>query len=92
MVWKFSGKLRSRVLGLSRSDGWDFNYMMDYHGFWRGFIILFGVLPVVVGATVGVLWAWRNGKRGTRLVPSAIAGAAALGLCVFVGAVLLFRA
>ncbi len=31
--------------------------MMDYYGFWQGFILLFGVLPVVVGAIIGVLWA-----------------------------------
>ena len=41
--------------------------MMDYYGFWQGFIILFGVLPVVVGAIIGVLWAWWNGQRGTKL-------------------------
>ena len=66
--------------------------MMDYHGFWQGFIVLFGVVPVVVGAIIGVLWAWWNGQRGTQLIPSAFLGAAALGLCVFAGAVLFFRA
>ncbi len=66
--------------------------MMDYHGFWQGFIILFGVFPVAVGAIIGVLWAWGNGHRGTKLIPSAFLGAAALGLCVFAGAVLFFRA
>ncbi len=66
--------------------------MMDYHGFWQGFIILFGVLPVVVGAIIWVLCAWRNGQRGTKLIPSAFLGGAALGLCAFAGAVLFFRA
>ncbi len=66
--------------------------MMDYHGFWQGFIVLFGVLPVVVGAIVGVLWAWRNGQRGTKLIRSAFLGGAAMGLCVFAGAVRFFRA
>ncbi len=66
--------------------------MMDYHGFWQGFIILFGVFPVVVGAIIGVLWAWRNSQRGTKLIASAFLGAAASGLCVFAGAVLFFRA
>ncbi len=66
--------------------------MMDYYGFWRGFIILFGVLPVVVGAIIGVLWAWQTGQRGTKLIAPAFLGAAALGLCVFGGAVLFFRA
>ncbi len=66
--------------------------MIDYHGFWQGFIVLFGVLPVVVGAIVGVLWAWWKGQRGTKLIPSAFLGGAALGLCVFAGAVLFFRA
>ncbi len=66
--------------------------MMDYYGFWQGFIILFGVLPVVAGAIIGVLWAWRNGQRATKLIAPALLGAAALGLCVFAGAVLFFRA
>ncbi len=65
--------------------------MMDYYGFWQGFIILFGVLPVVVGAIIGVLWAWRTGQRGTKLIAPAFLWAAALGLCVFGGAVLFFR-
>jgi len=66
--------------------------MMDYHAFWQGFIVLFGVLPVIVGASIGVLWAWRKGQRGAKLIPSALLGAAVLGLCVFVGAILFFRA
>ena len=66
--------------------------MMDYHGFWQGFISLFGVLSVVVGAIVGMLWAWRNGRRGAKLIPPAFLGGAALGLFVFFGAVLFFRA
>ncbi len=37
--------------------------MMDYHGFWQGFIILFGILPVVVGAIIGVV-AIRTGCNG----------------------------
>ena len=65
---------------------------MDYDGFWQGFIFLFGVLPTIVGAIIGVLWAWRNGQRGTKVIASALLGAAALGLCVFAGAVLFFRA
>jgi hypothetical protein len=66
--------------------------MMDYQGFWQGFVILFGVLPVVVGAIIGVLWAWRKGQRGTKLIPPAFLGAVAVGLGVFAGAVLFFRA
>ena len=66
--------------------------MMDYHEFWRGFLVLFGVLPVVVGAIAGVLWAWRTGQRETKLIPSAFLGGAALGVCAFTGAVLFFRA
>ncbi len=66
--------------------------MMDYYGFWQGFIILFGVLPVVAGAIIGVLWAWQTGQRGTKLIAPAFLGAAALGFCVFAGAVLFFRA
>ena len=66
--------------------------MMDYHGFWQGFISLFGFLPVVVGVIVGMLWAWRNGRRGAKLIPPAFLGGAALGLLVFFGAVLFFRA
>jgi tetratricopeptide (TPR) repeat protein len=51
--------------------------MMDYHGFWQGFfIVLFGVFPVVVGAIIGVLWAWRKGHRGTKLITSAFLTAA----------------
>ena len=38
--------------------------MMDYYGFWQGFVGLFVILPVVVGAAVGAFWAWRKGRRG----------------------------
>ena len=66
--------------------------MMDYEGLWHGFVILFGVLPVTIGACLGVLWGWRNGRRGLKLVPAATFGAGATGLAVFASAVLLFRA
>jgi hypothetical protein len=66
--------------------------MMDYQGFWHGFLVLFVVLPVLVGASLGLIWGWRNGRRGTRLMPAALFGAGATGLIVFGGAVLLFRA
>ncbi len=65
---------------------------MDYYGFWQGFVGLFGVLPVVIGAGVGVFWGWRKGRRGAKLIHSAFLGGAALGLCVFAGAILFFRA
>ncbi len=66
--------------------------MMDYQGFWLGFVLLFGVLPVVFGAGSGLVWAWRGGRRGTRLVLPVLLGAVGAGLSVFVAAVLLFRA
>ncbi len=66
--------------------------MMDYQGFWQGFVLLFGVLPVVFGAGGGVVLAWRTGRRGARLVLPVLLGGAGAGLCVFVAAVLLFRA
>lgn len=66
--------------------------MMDYQGFWHGFLVLFVVLPVLVGASLGLIWGWRNGRRGARLMPAALFGAGATGLIVFGGAVLLFRA
>lgn len=66
--------------------------MMDYQGFWLGFVLLFGVLPVVFGAGGGLVWAWRAGRRGARLVLPILLGAAAAGFSVFAAAVLLFRA
>ncbi len=54
--------------------------MMDYYGYWQGIIILFGVLAVVVGAILGVPWAWQAGQRGTKLIAPTFLGAAALGL------------
>ena len=66
--------------------------MMNYHGFWQGFILLFGVLPVVVGATAGAIWAWRKGRRGSKLIAPGILGGAGLSLFVFLAAVLFFRA
>ena len=54
--------------------------MMDYYGFWQGIIILFGVLPVVVGAILGVLWAWQTGQRGTKLIaPAFLVGRCHIG-------------
>ena len=66
--------------------------MMDYYGFWLGFVLLFAALPIVIGAGCGLLWAWRAGRRGARLVVAGLLGGAGAGLLVFGGAVLLFRA
>ncbi len=66
--------------------------MMDYQGFWHGFLILFAALPVIVGASLGLFWGWRNGRRGTKLIPAAVIGAVATGFIVFASAVLFFRA
>jgi hypothetical protein len=66
--------------------------MMDYYGFWLGFVGLFIILPVVVGAGVGAFWAWRKGRRGAGLITAAILGGAMLSLCVFAIAVLILGA
>ena len=66
--------------------------MMDYDGFWYGFIVLFGILPAAIGACVGAIWAWRRGRRGAQLVPAAVLGGFGLVLCIFLGAVAVFRA
>ena len=66
--------------------------MMDYQEFWLGLVLLFGVLPVVVGAGGGLAWAWRAGRRGTRLVLPVLLGGVGAGLSVFVAAVWFFRA
>ena len=66
--------------------------MMDYEGFWTGFVVLFVLVPVLLGAGLGAAWAWRCDKRGRHLVTSAIFGGGALTLCVLAGAVLIFGA
>jgi len=66
--------------------------MMDYQDFWHGFLILVVVLPMIVGAALGLIWGWRNGRRGTGLIPAIILGAGATGLIVFASAVLFLRA
>ncbi len=71
---------------------WGISPIMDYQGFWLGFVLLFGVLSVVFGAGCGLFWAWRAGRRGARLVLPILLSGAGAGLSVFVAAVLLFRA
>jgi len=66
--------------------------MTDYHGFWQGFLLLFAVLPAVAGASIGVVWGWRNGRRRWKLVPAALLSAGASGALVLAGAILIFRA
>lgn len=66
--------------------------MMDYEGFWRGFVLLFIAVPFVIGAGAGMIWAWRNGRRGIQLISVAMFGGMGLCLCVFAAAVLFFRA
>ncbi len=66
--------------------------MMDYYAFWQGFVGLFVILPVVVGACVGAFWAWRKGRRGSGLITSSLLGGDLLSLFVFAVAVLIFRA
>jgi len=66
--------------------------MMDYDGFWAGFVVLFGLLPLGIGACVAAFWARRRGARGARLVLAAFLGGVGLVLCVLLGAVLVFRA
>ena len=65
--------------------------MADYYGFWRGFLVLFGIVPFIVGALAGLIWAWRQGLRGRALIPSALFGGAILSFGLFAGAVLFFR-
>ena len=66
--------------------------MTDYQGLWLGFLVLFGALPALAGAGLGLLWGLRRGRRGSRLLAAALFGAGAAGLIVFAGAVVLFRA
>ena len=66
--------------------------MMDYHAFWQAIIVIFGVVPLAVGAGVGAVWAWRRGRRGMRLIVPTIIGGATLGLGVFAGVILYLRA
>ena len=66
--------------------------MIDYYGFAQGFAVLFIVVPFIVGAGGGAIWAWRTGRRGGRLIlPSTVCGVA-LTVIVFAAAVLFFRA
>ena len=66
--------------------------MMDYHGFWLGFVLLFGVLPFLLGAGCGLIWAWQAGRRGPRLVMPALLSGIGASLLIFVLTVFLFRA
>ena len=66
--------------------------MMDYDGFWNGFVFLFVALPLLVGLALGMAWAWRRGERGWRIMASALFGGVAVALCVFAGAILTFGA
>ena len=65
--------------------------MMDYYGYWNGFVFAFGIVPFVVGASGGAIWAWRRGKRGAGLLPGAILGGIGLALCVFGGVIAFIR-
>ncbi len=66
--------------------------MIDYYGFVQGFAGLFIAAPLVIGAGVGAVWAWRTGRRGGRVVLAAAVSGVALTIIVFVAAVLFFRA
>ena len=66
--------------------------MMDYQGFWLGFVLLFGVLPILIGCGGGLVWAWRDGRRGTRMVLPSLLGAFAAAVFFFLAAILFFRA
>ena len=66
--------------------------MTDYQGFWLGFVALFGVLPFVLGAGCGLVWAWQTGRRGARLVLPALLCGSGASLSIFVAVVFLFRA
>ncbi len=66
--------------------------MMDYHAFWQALVVTFGIVPLVVGAGLGAIWGWRDGRRGTGLILPTAIGGAALGLGVFAGAILFLRA
>lgn len=65
---------------------------MDYYGFWYGIVVLFGALPVLVGAGIATLWAWRNGRRRYGLIAPAVLGGVLSGFCIFSAAILFLRA
>jgi len=66
--------------------------MIDYYGFAQGFALLFIAAPLVIGAGVGAVWAWRTGRRGSRLILLSTVCGVTLTVIVFVVAVLFFRA
>jgi hypothetical protein len=66
--------------------------MMDYFGFWDGIIVVFGVVPVVVGAGLGAIWAWRDGRRGKGIIAPTVLDGAMFDICVFAGVIFVFRA
>ena len=66
--------------------------MMDYHAFWQAILVVFGVVPLVVGAGLGAIWGWCHGRRGKELILPTFLGGVVLGLGFFASVMLFLRA
>lgn len=66
--------------------------MMDYEAFWRGFVTLFVIIPLAVGAGGGAVWAWRRELSMIQVCLTAMAAGFGLLFVTFAAAVVFFRA
>lgn len=65
--------------------------MTDYHAFWQTFLVVFAVLPALIGLGTAALVAWRKGYRGGRLAAWAVIGGAGFGSVIFAATIFFLR-
>ena len=65
---------------------------MDYEAFWRGFVVMFAIIPAAIGAGAGITWALRRKLSPIQTVLATTVGGLGLPLVTLAAAVLFFRA